>query len=76
MFVCTLWTAVYTSRLASKIKVYGTNAENPSTAPLSECTLLYSLNDDPGWTNFYRNAWCRFSDYQQGPNDRSSAFKE
>ena len=33
MFVCTLWTAVYTSRLASKIKVYGTNAENPSTAP-------------------------------------------
>ena len=76
MFVCTLWTAVYTSRLASKIKVYGTNAENPSTAPLSECTLLYSLNDEPGWTNFYRNAWCRFSDYQQGPNDRSSAFKD
>lgn len=75
MFVCNLWNAVYTSRLACKIKVYGTNAANPQTVALDQCALLYALDEDPGWSNFYSNAWCRFSDYSQGPVDSKSAFK-
>lgn len=67
MFVANLWNAVYTSRLPAKIKVYGTNAANPENVPLSECSVLYVLDEDPGWSNFYRNAWCRYSDYGQGP---------
>lgn len=67
MFVCTLWNAVYTSRCPAKIKVYGTNAVDPKIVSLNECTLLYVLDDDPGWSNFWSNAWCRFADYEYGP---------
>lgn len=74
-FVAELWNAVYTSRLPCKIAVYGTNATNPATVDLSQCALLYKLDEDPGWSNFYSNAWCRFSDYEFGPVDRLDAFK-
>ena len=69
MFVATIWSAVYTSRLPAKIKVYGTNSANPNTVSLGECALLYTLDEDPGWATFYSYAWCRFSDYQYGPVD-------
>lgn len=75
MFVCTLWNAVYTSRCPAKIKVYGTNAVDPKIVSLNECTLLYVLDDDPGWSNFWSNAWCRFADYEYGPVERQAAFK-
>ena len=69
MFVCDLWNAVYTSRLPAKIKVYGTNAADPQSVPLNECTQLYALDESPYWHNFYQNAWCRFSDYDRGPGE-------
>lgn len=75
MFVATLWNAVYTSRLPAVIKVYGTNAADPKNVPLSECSILYVLDEDPGWSNFYSNAWCRYSDYSYGPNLSANAFK-
>ncbi|WP_222621126.1 DUF4959 domain-containing protein [Butyricimonas hominis] len=69
MFVANLWHGVYTSRLPAKIKVYGTNAADPTKVPLNECTMLYKLEEDPRWSNFYDNAWCRYSDFQSGPMD-------
>ena len=33
------------------------------------------LDDDPGWSNFWSNAWCRFADYEYGPVERQAAFK-
>ncbi len=74
MFVCNLWNAVYTSRLPAIIRVYGTN-DDPKTVALDKCTLLYKLEDDPGWANFYSNAWCRYSDYSYGPHASKDAFK-
>lgn len=76
MFVATLWSAVYTSRLPAKIKVYGTNAADPAKVPLNECTVLYVLDEDPNWDNFFSNAWCRYSDYKSGPvHVTDDAFK-
>ena len=65
-FVCTIWNSVYISRLPCKIKVYGTN-DDPVNVSLSKCALLYSLNENPSFSNFYDNAWCRFSDCTEGP---------
>lgn len=77
MFVATLWGAVYTSRLPAQLKVYGTNAADPNTVSLSECALLYTLNETPDWSTFYNSAWCRFSDYSYGPVDwAKDAYKD
>ena len=77
MFVANLWHGVYISRLPAKIKVYGTNAADPAKVPLGECTVLYTLDEDPKWANFYDKAWCRYSDYPSGPVDYlKDAFKE
>jgi len=75
MFVCDLWTSNYHTRLPAKIKVYGTNATNPQTAALSECTLLYTLDEDPSWNSFYNTAWCRFTDCSHGPINKTEAYR-
>ena len=62
-FAANLWNSCYTSRLPAKIKVYGTNAADPATVPLGECTVLYKLEEDPSWPNFHDNGWCRYSDH-------------
>lgn len=75
MFVCNLWSQYYPSRLPAKLKVYGTNAADPKTVALSECTLLYTLDENPSWSNFRSTAWCRFTDCVQGPVSNTDAYK-
>lgn len=65
-YIANVWHGTYTSRLACKLTVYGTN-EDPRTVALSSCARLYSLDDSPLWANFYSNAWCKNSDYVSGP---------
>lgn len=65
--VAKVFSGVYTSRLPSKIAVYGTNAEDPKTVDIEQCVLLYKLDEEANWSNFYSNAWCRLSDYGNGP---------
>lgn len=55
------WHARYISRLPASLKVYGTNAGDPKNVPLSECTLLYSLNESPAYTD-RRNTWIFYAD--------------
>lgn len=64
-YIANIWRGVYTSRLPSKLTLYGTN-EDPRTVDLSSCARLYALNESPLFPDFYSSAWCRFSDYSYG----------
>lgn len=75
MFAFEMWSGAYTTRLPCKIKVYATNAENPRTVDLAECVKLYELDDKPNWSNFYNNAWCRYSDNTNNALHYTKAFK-
>ena len=55
------WHGRYISRLPSSLKLYGTNAADPKSVPLSECTLLYSLDESPAQTN-RRDTWIFYAD--------------
>lgn len=56
-YLAQVWKGYYNTRLPCKVKVYGTN-ENPESVDLASCALLYSLDDDPSWTNWRDNSWC------------------
>lgn len=74
-FVCEIWSQYYSTRLPAKLKIYGTNAANPQTVNLDQCALLYTLDEDPSWSNYYNTAWCRFTDCTYGPVNSKDAYK-
>lgn len=74
-FVIQVFGGSYTSRLPNKIKVYGTNAADPQTVSLEECTKLFELDDDPLWPNLYNKAWCRHSDNPRNSIPAQDAFR-